>query len=355
MMVTNMQPRELPLNREEIKKVIEGKGCARRIPMAIHQWIDAGTFGSREAEYRELLDQYPCDIKTMYLCIPKVFDAPEDDPSYRWLNFDNPFPEGTALDAVSALDDWTKLDGVLADFPSPSYRGLITEKPAGDDGIYRIGHWWYWLFERLWSIRGMENALCDFYDNGDCIHRLFRSLTDYYKAIVSRSRKELDLDAIWTSDDIGMQTGPFFSRDIFREFFKPYYRELIDHTHSLGMHFWLHACGNIEPFIPDLIDIGLDVLHPIQKHTMDEREIAKKYGNDICIWAGMDVQRIIPYGSPEDVRKEVRFMFDTYHRKEGRLILTAGNGMTADTPLENLKAFLDEALVYGQKICNTSG
>jgi hypothetical protein len=338
------------LNREEVKKVIEGKGAARRIPMTIHQWINAKTFGNREALYQEILDQYPSDIKTINLNIPQVFDAPKDDPSYRWLNFDNPFPQGTAMDAAGALDDWEKLDGVLADFPSPDYPGLITQNPPPDDGVYRVGLWWYWLFERLWSIRGMENALCDFFENGDKVHLFFRALTDFYKTIVSRGKNELGLDAVWTSDDIGTQTGPFFSLDIFREFFKPYYKELIDHTHNLGMHFWLHACGNIEPFIPELIEIGLDVLHPIQKYTMDEREIASKFGKDICIWAGMDVQRTIPYGSPEDVRKEVRFLYDTYYRKEGRLMLTAGNKMTADTPLESLKAFLDEALNYGKKI-----
>ncbi|MDR1174250.1 MAG: hypothetical protein LBK83_02100 [Treponema sp.] len=341
-----------PLGREELKKVIEGRGAARRIPMAVHEWINPEIFGSRAPQYREVLAQYPSDIVKIYLNIPQVFDAPGDDPSYRWLNFDNPFPRGTALDAVSALDDWAKLDGVLADFPNPNYPGLITKNPPSGDGVYRVGLWWYWLFERLWSLRGMENALCDFYENGEEVHRLFRALTDFYKAIVARGRRELGLDAIWTSDDIGMQTGPFFSVDIFREFFKPYYRELIAHCHSLGMHFWLHTCGNIKTFIPDLIEIGLDVLHPIQKYTMDEKEIAADFGKDICIWAGMDVQRTIPYGSPEDVRREVRFMFDTYYRKSGRLILAAGNNMTADTPLESLRALLDEALRYGTRLCS---
>ena len=338
------------LSRHELIQVIEGRGAARRIPMAIHQWINASTFGSRGPAYQELLDQYPCDIQTFTFNTPQVFDAPQDDPSYCWLNFDNPFPQGTPLDAVNALDDWTKLDGVLANFPSPDYPGLIPKNQPADNGTYRVGHWWYWLFERLWSIRGMKNVFLDFYEYENEIHRLFRALTDFYKVIISRGKNELGLDAVWTSDDIGMQTGPFFSLGIFREFFKPYYKELIDHTHNLGMHFWLHSCGNIEQFIPEFIEIGLDVLHPIQKYTMDEREIAEKFGKNICIWAGMDVQRIIPYGTAEDVRKEVRFMFDTYYRKEGRLILTAGNGMTADTPFESLKAFLDEALVYGQKI-----
>ena len=90
--------------------------------------------------------------------------------------------------------------------------------------------------------------------------------------MLTRAKMELDLDAVWTSDDIGTQTSAFFSLEIFQTFFKPYYQELIEHAHSLGMHFWLHTCGNVRSFIPDLIEIGLDVLHPIQKHTMDEKE-----------------------------------------------------------------------------------
>ncbi len=340
---------EMPLSREQIKRVVEGRGCAPRVPLAIHPWIPPEAFGDRTPEYRALLDRYPCDVVRIYLNIPQVFDAPAHAPSYRWMNADNPFPPGTPLDSISALSDWDQLDDGLADFPDPWEPTLIPADAPADDGRYRVGLWWYWLFERLWSIRGMENALCDFYENGDSIHRLFRALTDFYKVMLTRGRNELKLDAVWTSDDIGTQTAPFFSPAIFQEFFKPYYKELIDHAHSLGMHFWLHSCGNIQAFIPDLIEIGLDVLHPIQKHTMDEREIAAQFGDSICIWAGIDVQRVIPYGSPEDVRAEVRHLFDTYFRREGRLILAAGNNMTRDTPLDNLEALFDEALRYGEK------
>jgi hypothetical protein len=351
--------RDERLGREELKRVIEGKGTARRIPLAVHNWVyTIKVFGEREDDFRRVVDQYPADIQVYMLGMPSIFDAPKDDPSYRWLNYDKPpAGGGAALDAAIALDDWAKLDDVLADFPNPAYPGLITGKlfpdhsPPPDSSIYSAGHWSYCFFERLWSLRGMENALCDFYENPKEVHRLFRALTDFYKAAATRCKKELNADAIYTTDDIGTQTGPFFSLDIFREFFKPYYKELIDHTHSLGMHFWLHTCGNVKAFIPELIEIGLDVLHPIQKYTMDEREIIREFGGQICFWAGMDVQRIIPYGTPEDVRKEIRFLFDTYYRKDGRLILAAGNGFTADTPLENFTAMFDEALIYGTTIC----
>ena len=112
------------------------------------------------------------------------------------------------------------------------------------------------------------------------------------------------------------------------------------------MHFWLHTCGNVEQFIPRLIELGVDVLHPIQKYTMDEKHIAETYGDKITIWAGFDVQRTIPYGTAEDVRKEARFLIDTYDRADGRFMLTLGNGATPDTPVESLEALFDTALNY---------
>lgn len=343
-----------PLVREEVIRVIEGKGGARRVPLAIHLWANPNAMTGRENEFRQLMDCYPCDIECIRFQIPSVFDAPADAPSYRWLNYDNPFPPGTPLDAISAIDSWDKLDGILEDFPDPYYPGLIPSDAPPPGASYRVGLWWYWLFERFWSLRGMENALCDFYEYPQQVHRLFRALTDFYKVILERGRRELHLDGIWTSDDISTQTSPFFSPEIFREFFKPYYRELIEHAHKLGMHFWMHSCGNIQPFLSDLVEIGLDVLHPIQKYTMDEQEIAAQFGDKLCIWAGFDVQRTIPYGTPEDVRAEVRFMLDTYYRPDGRLILAAGNNMTADTPLESMRALLDESLHYGAELAAKS-
>lgn len=99
-------------------------------------------------------------------------------------------------------------------------------------------------------------------------------------------------------------------------------------------------------FLEDFIEIGLDVIHPIQKYAMDGAEIAKKYGGRICLLAGFDVQQTIPYGTPEEVRKEVRYLIDTFDRPDGRFMLTMGNGMTEDWKLESLKALYDEIATY---------
>jgi uroporphyrinogen decarboxylase len=337
-----------PLSRDEVISVIHGCSTARRVPIEIHFWVHPETFGNRELAVRQLLSRFPEDLQIVELRIPDIFTAPEDAPEYRWVPYDDPYKDqNVPFDQRIAMTDWSQLDEVLAHFPNPGYPGLLSGIPPAD-GRYRLGHWWYCLFERHWSLRGMTNALMDYYDSPVQVHRLFRALTDYYLGIITRARQEAGCDAIFTSDDLGTQTRPFFSIEVFREFYKPYYKELIDKAHSLGMHFWMHACGNVQPFIQEWLDIGLDVLHPIQKHTMDEREIAARYGSKLTIWSGLDVQQVIPWGTPAEVRAEVRRLMDIYWRPgEGRMLLTAGNGINEDCTLESLEAFFDEAINYG--------
>jgi len=338
-----------PLKRQEVKNVIHGKGDFSRVPMMIHFWTKAEVFGERQEEADALLQKYPMDVQLIIHTMPPMFMGTESDPKYRWIEWDDSYKkESAGLDEMVLIPDMGELDKFMADFPSPEYPKMFaTSVPS--DGRYRLGHWWYTLFERHWSFRGMVNALTDYYEEPEQVHKLFRKVTDFYLRVIERGKLEDNWDGVIVSDDIGTQTGPFFSPAIFKEFFKPYYKEMIEKAHSLDMDFWLHSCGNIELFLPDFIEIGLDVIHPIQKHTMDEQKIAQQFGKDICIWAGFDVQQVIPYGTPEEVRAEVRHMIDTFYRPEGRLMMTAGNGITEDCSIESLEALLDECYEYGKK------
>ena len=340
------------LTREELVRVIEGHGCARRVPMLLHKWIYPGAFTdpTGRAAVEALLEAYPQDAQFIRWRNVEMYDAPEDDLQYRWMATGKPESTAeTAIDAQAPLADWDMLDDMLAAFPRADYPGLFPDIPA-DAGRYRVAHWWYTLFERHWSLRGMTNALTDYYIHPNEVHRLFRALTDFYLRIIERARDECGADSIYVTDDLGTQTGPFFSPDVFDTFFAPYYAELIDAAHGRGMHFWLHCCGNIEELLPRLIDLGLDVLHPIQKFAMDETRIARRFGGRLAFWAGFDVQQTIPFGTVDEVRQEVRHLFDTYYRPDGRLLFTMGNGVTGDTPIPSLEALFDEAYTYGTGI-----
>ncbi len=338
-----------PLSRDEVWAVVAGKGCARRIPVLLHQWTYPGAFGERQAEVQSILDRFPQDAQVMAYRAPDLYEAPPDDPEYRWMDCDKPVESGGdhGIDEQAAIRDWNQLDGVLAHFPKPDYPGLFPNRPS-PDGRYRIAHWWYGLFERHWSLRGMTNTLMDFYTNPDEVHRLYRAYTDFFLRFTERAREELKADAIYWTDDLGTQNDLFFSPEVFDTFYRPYYTEIIEKAHSLGMQAWLHTCGNIGKILPRFIEMGLDVIHPIQKYAMDEVSVAREFGGRISFWAGFDVQRIIPYGTPDDVRREVRHLMDAYGRPDGRFLLTAGNGITPDTPIESLRALYEEAYSYGR-------
>ncbi|MDD3278451.1 MAG: uroporphyrinogen decarboxylase family protein [Lachnospiraceae bacterium] len=338
------------LTRQEVKDVIEGRGAAGRPPILFDLWIGNNVFNGDEGVRSAWLAKYPQDVEDIFLNIPDLIHAPADDPNYRWAGTDMDDMEDQGLDARILIDDWEseEAEKFFETFPNPEYKGLIPEKkPSGER--YTIARWWYGFFERHWSLRGMENALMDFYLYPDEIHHLYQKLADFYMRIMERACTEMKIDGFFISDDLGTQKSPFFSQDIFREFFKPYYKQIIVKAHELGAHFWLHTCGNIELFLPEFIEIGLDVIHPIQKYTMEEKQIAEKYGDQICILAGFDVQQTIPFGTPEEVRKEVRYLLDAYQRDDGRLMLTMGNGSTEDWKLESLQALYEEAIFYGSR------
>ncbi len=344
-----MQIDRTPLTREEVRSVLEGRARARRVPMFIHFWVHEDEFGERRQEVLDLLAQYPSDLQVGSIHMPTLYrDEDPQHPHYAWLPYADPGDHAQwGIDAAVALDDWGKLDEVIAHFPSADFPALLEWMPA-PDGRYRLAHWWYCLFERHWSLRGMVNALMDYYEYPEETHRLFQALTDFYCGIIARCAAETPVDGLWLSDDLGTQNSGFFSGDIFREFFQPYYRQIFDTCHRHGMQAWMHACGNVSEFIPDWIDAGLDVLHPIQKHTMDEGAIAAEFGARLTIFTGLDVQQVIPWGTPAEVRAEVRHLLDTFWRPgEGRCLITAGNGINGDCPLASLEAFLDESLRYG--------
>ena len=223
---------------------------------------------------------------------------------------------------------------------------MAAEK-ARAEGKYVLMHHWSLMYERIWNFRGMETLLMDYYDYPDEVHSLNRAVADTEIKLLHRAFEEVKPDGYMISDDLGTQNALMMSPATFREFIKPYYTEIWGLCREHDVDTWLHTCGNVSEIIGDLIECGLNVLHPLQKHTMDWDEVAAKWKGKIAFWVGMDVQNTLINGTPEDVRREVRLMRDSFDSPAGGFLYAAGNGIVGGTPFENIDAYLHECATYG--------
>ncbi|MBN1347016.1 MAG: hypothetical protein JXQ73_30275 [Phycisphaerae bacterium] len=332
-----------PLPREEVVKTIERRKPSR-VPLAFAKWWGEGLheqYGKRLQE----LDRFTEDTAFIHICPLDV-----NGMGLSWQA-----RAGAGHDSNVVIDDWSKLDEFIDKLPDPDRDDEPFEIAAGmaedcrKQDRYLLCGWWSLFFEKPWSLRGMENLLLDYYVEPECVHRLHDALADLYRRYIDRIARDVRPDGFWTSDDLGHQTQLMMSPEMFREMIKPYYERIGRLLRKHGIHFWLHSCGNNTDILGDLADAGVDVFHPVQKHTMDEVAVAREYGDRMTFLAGIDVQHALQEKDPDGVRQEVRFLIDTFDRPDGGMCLAAGNGIVSGTPFENIEAYLDEALRYGQE------
>jgi uroporphyrinogen decarboxylase len=197
------------------------------------------------------------------------------------------------------------------------------------------------IFETAWGLRGYERMLMDLVLNPDYVERLLDIPFSYHLTAAKRL-VELGVDMIWTGDDMGAQTQTIISPAVWRRFFKPrmatFYAALREINPDIKIAY--HSDGNIEPIIPDLIEIGLDVLNPIQPASMDPAQIKKKYGKALSFWGSIDEQETLPFGTAEQVAAEVKSRLATVGQ-DGGLILGPTHHVQLDTPMENFWAMVD--------------
>lgn len=338
-----------PLTREEVINAIERKG-ATKIPLLLYKWWGLGLEEKIGSKLNAMADQYPDDFFCSWYEEPGYDVSPNGNKAYRLGYKDNYSSEEkhSIGNSVVLLPDWSELDKFLEDFPDPNEQGNfdgVEKQLAFADGRYKLGCWWRLFHERFWTIRGMENLMMDYYDNMDELKIIGQRILEFYKVIVDRY-KALGFDGIFTSDDLGHQTGPMMSPAIFEELYLPLYKDFISHVHSRGMHVFLHSCGDNTKLMEYLIEAGLDVFHPVQTGCMDELETARNFGDRISFLAGVDVQHLLPDSTTEEVQIGVRKLIDTFYKPEGGLLLAMGNGIMPGTPFENIEAAFKELTHY---------
>ena len=204
---------------------------------------------------------------------------------------------------------------------------------------------WFTLFERLWMLRGFENMLIDPYTNEREFYLLRDRIVEYNLEIIDQWL-ERGINAVFFSDDWGSQRGLLINPDDWRKFYKPSYKRMFDRTRSGGAHVWMHLCGNITAILPDLIDIGLNVLNPVQPQAMDVRELSREFGGKLCFNGGVDVQRTLIHGSPDDVKREVHQLVNLFGRFNGGYIGETSHSVMPETPLDNIIAMYEAFWEY---------
>ncbi len=197
------------------------------------------------------------------------------------------------------------------------------------------------IFETAWALRGLEQMLLDMVVDPDLAEAILDIPFEYHLT-AAKKLVDLGVDMIWTGDDVGAQNRMLISPGMWRRYLKPRMARFIAELKSINPQLKVayHSDGDIRPIILELIEIGLDVLNPIQPASMDPAEIKATYGEQLCFWGSIDEQHTLPFGSAEVVRAEVLERLRTLG-KGGGLILAPTHHVQLDTPMENFWAMVD--------------
>lgn len=196
------------------------------------------------------------------------------------------------------------------------------------------------LFERAWSLRGFENFLMDLLINKEFSEELLEHITEWLIQSVDLMAGA-PVDAIMFTDDHAFQKGMLMSEEIWRKLFKPRWKKIFEKVHHYGLYTIMHMCGNTSSVIPDLIEIGLDCMESCQPECMDIYQLKEKYEKNIRFWGGLGIQRLMAFGTPSDVRKEIKNLKNKLGNNGG-YILSGAKPFGENIPIENIAAFIEE-------------
>ncbi len=228
-------------------------------------------------------------------------------------------------------------------FPDPLDERFFADIPGKIEAygdrfrVFRIG---FSLFERAWTLRGMENLMMDFIENPEFVHELLGAICEYNLAQVDQAL-EYDIDAIYFGDDWGQQSGLMMGPRLWKEFLYPQLKRMYGRVRDAGKAVFIHSCGDVDELFDDLVEIGLNCFNPFQPEVMDVEALMPQYHGKLTFHGGLSTQKTLPYGTAEDVRAESRKLLALGAR--GNYIFSPAHSVESDVPLENLLAFIDEA------------
>jgi uroporphyrinogen decarboxylase len=197
------------------------------------------------------------------------------------------------------------------------------------------------VFETAWLMRGMETFMMDLLVNEEMAHAVCENITRI-RIKQAENYARAGIDVLLLGDDIVTQQGCMMSPEVYREFIKPRLARIIAAAKAVNPEIiiFMHSCGRIEPMIEDLIEAGIDALHPVQPECNDLKKVKETYGTRLSFWGGIGVQSVLPHGTPDEVRKTVR---DTIALmgKDGGFLVAPAHLLDPAIPWANVLALID--------------
>jgi len=304
-----------------------------------------------------------------------IFDPVRDTGSYAVFSQTNSGWEevrpGFFKDYFGVIWNKTrdKTLGIVEDPPikSPSLKGFAF--PDTDHlPVYRFqeinnrdypGHFHilsigFTLFERAWSLVGMENLLAWMLMEPAFVHDLLDRIAEYNIALVRYAAEIGGLDCVRFGDDWAGQHGLLFGKDLWLEFIKPRLKAMADASGKAGLIIAQHCCGKVDELIPEMIETGIRLFDPFQPEVMNVDQVFTQYHDKIAFMGGLSIQQTLPSGTPEDVFLKSSHLLSALGEKGG-YIFSPSHALTQDIPPQNIDIMLDRVMHQDQFIHHENG
>jgi len=298
----------------------------------------AAHFGVSVAQLPDRLDNH---LRRLDLTYPARYSE-DGSVKFDWWGAGFDTGEEGYFVRVSPLQEHKNLDAMA--WPDPYDPDILNEAAAtiaADDSQHFVVPNFGWaLFERAWSLRGMVEFFMDMAGDPTYAGELLDRVADTQVVLIRRFI-ELGVDGVYFGDDYGGQANMLLSPKMWRTLIKPRLARLFEPIRAAGLPILMHSDGHIEPILPDLIEIGLNVYNPVQPEVTDFCWLRRTFGRQLAYYGGVSTQTTMPFGTPDDVRTAVIKAAHELAPDNTGLLIAPSHRMMSDIPMHNVAALLD--------------